>query len=346
TTKTAQALIECGAADEFGPRKGQIRTLWSMRSGADVPVPDEEWGVVERSVRQHARLGLVLGQHPMSALTGQVKHWRPPIRDEEGNALVRRPKPLHKVLDSGRETVTTVGLVTAWKVSPDNSGGQRARMRLEGSHGAFEAMVWNNTLQALKTKGHQVGVGSVVGVQARVRTREFEQADEDGTVRTVELHSLTVRKLWPIDYEDTGAHYAPAPEPVELSNLVHTPGSTPPGDSGPAGAKTAAVEPATGQGNSTVTSGPLVATSTPNRRGGKETWFEVIRGLGMSSLPDPNKPGRLVTLPNEVYDQVIDAPDGFALYRVAASTIGGADTVHFFTPAATSATSADLRRVA
>ncbi|MPV50061.1 DNA polymerase III subunit alpha [Pseudactinotalea sp. HY160] len=244
TTKAAQGLIECGAADEFGPRKGQMRALWSMRaqgsmrSHAGVPVSGEEWGLVERAVRQHERLGLVIGRHPMSALSAQVKKWDPPVFDEYGAPLGARPRPIHKALSGGRSTVLTVGLVTQWKVKPDNRGGRRAFLTLEGSKGSIEAMVWDSTLKALDRAGHRVGVGSVVGVQARVRTREFEQADEEGNLVTVELHSLTVTKMWPIGYQDVDEVVAsPAPAVVDLQAAMFDPNRPP--------TPTTAPEPAT-----------------------------------------------------------------------------------------------------
>src|SRR5690606_13681728 len=156
TAKVIEALIEAGALDELGPRKGQMRVLRSLRERPDIVPADEEWGMVERAVRQHNRLGLIIGTHPMSALSKQVRAWRPDLEDEYGNPLGSKPRPLHKALDAGRSTGVTIGLVTGWKVKPDNRGGQRAFLTLEGSKGRIEAIVWDNTLKALRREGVSV----------------------------------------------------------------------------------------------------------------------------------------------------------------------------------------------
>lgn len=226
TAKVIEALIEAGALDELGPRKGQMRVLRSLRERPDIVPADEEWGLVERAVRQHNRLGLIIGTHPMSALSKQVRAWRPDLEDEYGNPLGSKPRPLHKVLDSGRSTVVTIGLVTGWKVKPDNRGGQRAFLKLEGSKGRIEAIVWDNTLRALRREGVSVGVGSVVGVLAKVRTREIEQVDEDGETHVVEVHSLTVSKMWPLKYTDVDARTAPAPEVFDVTDYLFDPATT------------------------------------------------------------------------------------------------------------------------
>src|SRR5699024_12681766 len=73
TVRVVEALIEAGACDDFGPRKGQLRVLRALRERPGTPIPDEEWGLVERAVRQHSRLGLIVGTLPIRAIKDQVK---------------------------------------------------------------------------------------------------------------------------------------------------------------------------------------------------------------------------------------------------------------------------------
>lgn len=289
TSTTLAALIEAGAMDEFGPRLGQMRVLRALRSRPSSPVPSDEWGLVERAVRQHQRLGLSLGQHPMSAISDQVKGWNPDLQDEWGNPLGSKPMPLHRVLSCGRKSVVTIGLVTGWKIKADNRGGQRATLHLEGSKGRIEAVVWDNTLRALRRSGHSVGVGSVIGVLANVRTREIEQRDEEGNTTTTLVHSLTVSRMWPLDYTDVDAHAPTGGLGLELAEHLFSPA-----------ASLQATQLAATGGEKVTTSALFAAPEpAPVPKPAEQEQEQVI--FVESGEPPPG-PARLSIPPNDFYD--------------------------------------------
>ncbi|MGO1549586.1 MAG: hypothetical protein ACTHWO_07190 [Nesterenkonia sp.] len=58
--KSMRALIESGAMDAFGPRRGLLKTLYAAKKADVAPVGDD-FGVVERDRRQRAVLGTVVG---------------------------------------------------------------------------------------------------------------------------------------------------------------------------------------------------------------------------------------------------------------------------------------------
>lgn len=231
-TVVARALIEAGACDGFGPRLGQVRTVYGSRK-TEVPVPREEWGVLARAARQHDRLGLSVGRHPMSALTEQVKGWRPDLTDMEDHQLGTRVRPLHRVVADERENFlfATVGMVTRWEVKPGHRG-MRAEVVLEGSRGALSAVVWDDALRALRADGVQVGLGTVLGVLGRARTREFEHtrtvidpdtAEEVEETVTSRQQTVSLLKVWPVPVQDVGEeHVSEQVAPVvNLADYLH-----------------------------------------------------------------------------------------------------------------------------
>ncbi|MGC0250440.1 PHP domain-containing protein [Pseudactinotalea sp. Z1748] len=299
TVTTVEALIEAGALDEFGPRKGQARALRGMSGRSEVTVPGDEWGEVERAVRQHGRLGLSLGQHPMRVLSDQVRGWNPDLHDDHGNPIGSKPMPLHKVLASGKTDVVTIGLVTGWKVKADNRGGQRADLRLEGSRGRIEAVVWNNTLRSLRKQAREVGVGSVVGVHARVRSREIDHQDEVGNTITTTMHSLTVVNMWPIEYTDTGATTADPGLGVDLAAHLFHPDRA---------AATIAPVP-TESGGEPATTGSTQKATAPGKRRRPETSAQHHAKTIVTTAGKP--PWRGMTHLKKNYPDMVGLPTDF-----------------------------------
>lgn len=326
TTKVAEALIDAGAADEFGPRQGQMRILRALREHPGTPVPDEEWGSLARGVRQIARLGLSVGEHPMTALAPQVRAWEPPLRDEYGNAVSTKPVGVHRAAVTNRRAVTTVGLVTRWKESSDGRGGQKAALTLEGSKGRIEAVVWDRTLRSLRRKHTSIGVGSVVGVQANVRTREIEQIGADGETRTVTIRSLTARHVWPLDVRETGArqmHSAGAG--IDWPGVLFDPDPPGPTEMGPPS-----------PGRAAATAAPTARVAPPLRLAGTSPpaavadELQTIAGQVVLVVEESNVPSissalktryrALAKPPRGFYEPVDDQP--CLLFRVAGKDEG------------------------
>jgi len=173
---SARALIEAGACDAFGPRSGLLRAMRALRV-ADVPIPDTEWGIVERAARERERLGASVSANPLRALTMQFQAWRSPMSGA-------RPTPLHRVDErcATGTVVSTIGTVASFEIN--KKGRRRAHMTLEGSAMSLSCIIWSDQLQALERTGRLPVVGAVIGVDARVKKTVVavpsEMGDEGG----------------------------------------------------------------------------------------------------------------------------------------------------------------------
>lgn len=181
------ALIEAGACDAFGPRLGQVMVARAVKDVPDLPVPQAEWGVEERAIRERNRLGTAVSVSPLRQLHPQLRKWL--------SGTGQRVVPLHRA-ESGR--VSTIGLLTRFEVV--KKGKRRANVSLEGTLDSIDGVVWSDTLDRLERTGGFPEVGSIVGVDARVRVRTvIRRADEDDPDAGDEIEErkeLTVQDIW------------------------------------------------------------------------------------------------------------------------------------------------------
>jgi DNA polymerase-3 subunit alpha len=167
---TVEALVESGAVDGFGPRMGQMIALRAIRDAPDTPIPNAEWGAVERSARERDRLGVCISPNPLVALKDQVSTWR-------SQHIQAKPVPLHRLTTPDHQ-VTTIGTVSRFAIS--KQGNRRANMTLEGSKSTVECVIWSNTLSTLESSGRLPTVGQIIGVTAKVKiAKAFKRPVED-----------------------------------------------------------------------------------------------------------------------------------------------------------------------
>jgi len=213
TTAAVEALIEAGALDEFGPRKGLVRIARAARADRHLQ-PTGEWGVFERSQRQRARTGVTLGEHPLIVHADEV------LRAIARSSFANRPMVRVGSLSSVHNgTVVVVpGIMTQW-AERSYSKGRMASVVLEGGGGEqVTLVVWNEELNALKASGTQVRLGHPVLIQAKVEAKQYsvDVTLEDGTIetQTVERTSLMARSIEPLavdegtgmeDFDEPGA---------------------------------------------------------------------------------------------------------------------------------------------
>ena len=198
-----EVLIEAGAVDQFGPRKGLMRVVRAAKEDPRV-CSRAEWGTFERSQRQRARTGVTLGVHPLEV-----------NRTKVAEAIVGAgftPDRLVSVVKIGDvvdgSVVSVPGIVVGWTEKP-YSKGRMASVLLEGSTGVqVEVVVWDDDLARLRRNGLVPPLGVPVVVDAKVSSRMFtrEVVDESGdtvveqSVRT----SLTVRNITVLRVDDGG----------------------------------------------------------------------------------------------------------------------------------------------
>lgn len=199
-SNVTESLVESGACDRFGPRMGMAMALPAIRAGAEVGIPQCEWGIVERSARERALLGIAISANPLTSLGPQIRTWRSPSYG--------KPIPLHRLPGPGQK-VQTIGVVGSWKVLQKRT--TFAKMTLVGSHSTVECVIWQRALDHLIQSGLVPEVGQVAGVDAVVhQAREFIPRDDydDGTgdeSESAPRKELYVDNVWfgPIDDPST-----------------------------------------------------------------------------------------------------------------------------------------------
>lgn len=208
-----EGLIESGALDQFGTRRGHMRVYRVLRAVPDFPVDSTEWGVVSRASRQRERIGLILGTHPLKELGSQLKAWETPSGT--------KPLSLHRLPNTAHADVVTLGLVGAWSEKPYKHG-RLARVTLEGSRAQVAGLVWDRELTEFKARGLPP-VGSPVAVSATVKSRTVETTDADGDPVASTRQELFIRQLWPIEVDDPVFGQPAVPADVNLSGTMPGP---------------------------------------------------------------------------------------------------------------------------
>lgn len=184
-------LIECGALDEFGPRLGLMMVARALASQPDTPIIDAEWSILERSARERKRLkGIVLSEHPLSALRDELVGYRAPNN--------QKPVGVRSIPEQDGTEVLALGVLASWSRSPGKFG-ERANFVLEGSGAQVPCVMWD---KALKSLPGDPMVGSVVALRGKTKARvieppvSYEDTDEDDvdeSAAVAEMAEPTVR---------------------------------------------------------------------------------------------------------------------------------------------------------
>ncbi len=219
------ALVEAGACDEFGPRKGMVMVLPALREHPDTPVIDAEFGCVERAARERDRLGTMVSESPLQIARREISQWRTP-RERQA------PMRLHQLPSNDNAEVITLGLLAAVDLK-SYSGGRMAKIMLDGSRGSLEGVMFDSVVSRLDRTGSLPQVGDVVALRGRLRTREVQppdrDADEDGSGTDIEADEAPVEKefrreiivndVYPVAIHDDSYLQLPAPR-INLMALV------------------------------------------------------------------------------------------------------------------------------
>lgn len=183
---TVDALIEAGACDSMGPRMGLMMVSRAVFDDTTLDIPMIEWGIQERGVRECSRLGTILSQQPLVALSGEIAEWVSTLYD--GRAV-----PIHKI-DMSVDDVVTVGVVSQFDII--KRGKRRARLVLQGTHGGISCTIWSNGLARLEADGNLPMPGQVICVRGRPHVWRYERyADDDDSGEMSSIESVEVREL-------------------------------------------------------------------------------------------------------------------------------------------------------
>lgn len=197
TRTTLTALVEAGAFDAFGTRLGHMQVLAPGKGASKEPGTDE-WLPVERSKKQRARLGVALGEHPLTSMRGTLVSW--PLPEDYSGHGGDRLKGLGAISDRSGSLVLTAGVIADWAEKSSKSG-RRANIIVEGSKISMPGVVWSSTLAQLQAKGKVPEVGDVVAIFGVVKVRQLHLGDDDEVGEVVSVKEITVNDLWPIGGE-------------------------------------------------------------------------------------------------------------------------------------------------
>lgn len=173
-----EALIDAGALDGLGhPRMGMLAVVRAFGADAagedvDVPVPDIEFSTTERAERERARLGVVIGTHPLTVMQTHVREWNP-TGDQSPCVPVQGLRPAANVV--------TKAVVSEWVERPARNGGMRANFTLEGSTGAITGVIWPNRLAVATAAsgGRHPVPGDIIAMRGRVKVVTMRKDDND-----------------------------------------------------------------------------------------------------------------------------------------------------------------------
>lgn len=225
STSDVAGLIESGACDEIidGHRMGAMIVSRVARD-ADIPVPPMEWGVVERSLRQRSRLGVSLGENPLTVVQDQLRQWTVPGERRHGNGT--SAQPMSRIPREADLYFTTIGILGHYAERSIPSG-KMANLTLEGTNTELDGVMFQRALSSLTFAPE---AGQIVAVSGYTRLNDFvpvsrdddeDQADldteeaNDGVVEESEARlELSINHMWEVELEDpiTGDF-----EPAKLS---------------------------------------------------------------------------------------------------------------------------------
>lgn len=211
------ALIEAGALDAFGPRYGQAMVARLADEPLPAPVPDIEWGLIERSARQRQRLGVSLGAHPLVVFRDQVKAWKKEIGTGYG-IVEERGIPIGRIPNEPGGVVTVIGLLAQF-AEGSYKGGRKAAIVLEGSAERVDCIMWDGELSEQREIGIPQ-IGWPVAVTAKVGIREYEQEDDEGNITLKKIRQLTVRRIDEVHLDDPIVGALPTDVVVPALNLA------------------------------------------------------------------------------------------------------------------------------
>ena len=216
STADLGGLIEAGACDSItdGYRKGAMIVSRASKD-ADIPVPPMEWGVVERSARQRAKIGVGLGESPLTTVRDQLRAWRVPDERRFGDGGGSGAVSLSAIPHEADLYFTTIGILSGYTERSYAGGTAKlAGVTLEGTNTSIEGVMFQRALNSLD---FAPSIGQIVAASGFTRVNDWSppkdddddaqpddlEEDEGGTVEEVESRlELSINRMWAVDLVD------------------------------------------------------------------------------------------------------------------------------------------------
>ena len=294
------ALAEAGALDIFGTRLGLTMASGALRSRPDTSVPGEEYGELGLWKRQHGRLGMTLGRHPMDAYRAQiVDHY------DESNSWLK-PVPLAAATDHDGRKALVRAMVSEMEIKVLASGNRMVRMTLETQATTCDAIMWENGLARLEEDGHELAAGMIAYFEVIPKVREIVEEIENpdtGEMESVIVSKteLVVNRADPvvIDEQTEPGHYA---EVIDILSVAEGALTDPPEDGVARPRPAPQRRRVTRHAKPTNHEAKAAVLAFPNRRRVTNAQLKVAReSVGV---------GALVPMIEEIAARSADYPDG------------------------------------
>jgi DNA polymerase-3 subunit alpha len=184
-TRALRALIEAGAMDEFGSRRGQLKTLYAAKT-VDLPVEDAEFGIVERDARQRIAIGTVVGSKTLDAVDLDDISDELSDHDEGFSLEVDRLD----ALDDDVHTVCHLGVVSGYKTFVSRSG-RMAKGELSDSI-SLPVVIFNDGYRDMVRDGHEPSIGDLMVVSGQVKASTW--VDDEGEEQSTQ--EILASRVW------------------------------------------------------------------------------------------------------------------------------------------------------
>ncbi|MDN6411801.1 MAG: single-stranded DNA-binding protein [Yaniella sp.] len=188
-TLALRALIESGACDEFGTRRGLLKNLVTAKV-LDLPVDGTEFGVVERDARQRAAIGTVVGSNTLDSIDLDDLADRLDERDGDFTLDIDR---LDDLLDTDH-SVCHLGVVSGYDPFVSRSG-LMAKAELSDGE-SLPVVIFNNAHRDMVKRYGEPAIGSLMVVSGQVKANTW--TDDEGDEHSV-LEILASRVWLPED---------------------------------------------------------------------------------------------------------------------------------------------------
>jgi DNA polymerase-3 subunit alpha len=224
SVSVVEGLIESGALDSLGTRKGLMMIMRAAKKNPALVAPGSEWNVLESSMRQRQRLGLTLGEHPMDALKEPLSEWRVPIssgsKKDRGEFVTgNKPVTVSRISKYDGSAVLTFGILASWE-ERSFSGGQMASFSLEDGTSVMSGTIWSNILGDLKRSKSIPAVGSIVAMSGTVKVRTSEHETEDGGSEVIQVSNLVPTAIWGVKVKAPSVHKLPKSRMIDLFEIL------------------------------------------------------------------------------------------------------------------------------
>lgn len=201
TPLAVEMLIESGACDQWGTRLGLVMANRLQSPGMPTPIPEFEWGALQRANRQRRRIRMAMGESVLSIFETQIKE------SVVGTGVLNDSMAYKSLIEVEQITSQPTGsvgvkcVIGSWKTKP-HKGGLKAEVSLMGQTGSFSGVMWADAVEMQQRSGLPE-VGDIAIVYGRISERtQVSEDPETGEETRVTTTSFSIRTIVPVPIND------------------------------------------------------------------------------------------------------------------------------------------------